>query len=286
MMERTGDDKHARDAGEDLVLDDQHLVVIERLGYGVGKLSLNNPPLNLVTLELTQQLMESLDELERDDSVRVVVVTGAGDKAFCVGSDIKEFPAVRDRVVEKKLAKENEAFDRLEFLSKPVIAAIEGMAYGGGCEISMACDLRIMADGAKIGLPEIKLGVVPGSGGLFRLPRLVGPARAMELMYLGKFLNAHEAERIGLVNEVVPAGEAVSRAVDLGQEIARSPKAGLAAIKQAVRESRVLSHDAALQLTLQLSEQLFKTTDCEEGIEAFFQKREPKFEGAPDKEAP
>jgi enoyl-CoA hydratase len=269
MMERTGDDKHARDAGEDLVLDDQHLVVIERLGYGVGKLSLNNPPLNLVTLELTQQLMESLDELERDDSVRVVVVTGAGDKAFCVGSDIKEFPAVRDRVVEKKLAKENEAFDRLEFLSKPVIAAIEGMAYGGGCEISMTCDLRIMADDAKIGLPEIKLGVVPGSGGLFRLPRLVGPARAMELMYLGKFLNAHEAERIGL-----------------GQEIARSPKAGLAAIKQAVRESRVLSHDAALQLTLQLSEQLFKTTDCEEGIEAFFQKREPKFEGAPDKEAP
>ena len=225
---------------------------------------------------------EALDELEQDGSVRVVIVTGAGDKAFCVGSDIKEFPAVRDQVVDKKLAKENEAFDRLEFLSKPVIAAIEGMAYGGGCEMSMACDLRIVADDAKIGLPEIKLGVVPGSGGLFRLPRLVGNARAMELMFLGKFIDAHEAERIGLVNEVVPAGEAVSRAEDLAREIARRPRAALAAIKRAVRESRAQSHDAAIQLTLDLSEQLFKTGDCEEGVEAFFQKREPRFEGVPD----
>jgi len=235
-----------------------------------------------VTLEMTRQLTEALDALEQDDAVRVVVVTGAGSKAFCVGSDIKEFPAVRDRVVEKKLAGENEAFDRLEFLSKPVIAAIEGMAYGGGCEISMACDIRVMAEDGKIGLPEIKLGVVPGSGGLFRLPKLVGNARAMELMYLGKFIDAHEAERIGLVNEVVSSGEAVSRSIDLAGEIAQRPKAALAAIKRAVRESSVMSHDAALQLTLELSEQLFQTVDCEEGVQAFFEKREPRFEGVAD----
>lgn len=260
-------------------------VLVDRLGSGIAKLVLNNPPLNLVTLELTRRLTEALDELEQDGSVRAVVVTGAGDRAFCAGSDIKEFSAVRDQVVEKKLAKENEAFDRFEFLSKPVIAAVEGMAYGGGCEIAMACDVRIMAENATIGLPEIRLGVVPGSGGLFRLPRLVGPGRAMELMYLGKFISANEAERIGLVNEVVPAGEALSRATDLAREIARQPRAAISAIKRAVRESTVLPHDAAVGLTLELSDHLFKTEDCREGIEAFFEKREPRFEGVPDGDA-
>lgn len=257
------------------------MIVLEHAASGVAKLVLNNPPLNLVTLEMTRQLAQALDEIENDDSIRAVVLTGAGEKAFCVGSDIKEFPAVRDRVVEKKLAKENEAFDRLEFLSKPVIAAIEGMAYGGGCEISLACDLRVMAEDAKIGLPEVRLGVVPGSGGLFRLPKLVGPARAMELMYLGKFINAGEAERIGLINEVAPAGETVSRAVEMATKIAAQPKAALTAIKQAVRKSIALSHEEAVRMTLELSEALFRTDDCEEGIEAFFQKREPRFEGAP-----
>ena len=147
-------------------------------------MTLNNPPLNLVTLEMTERLIEALDELERDEAVRAVVVTGAGRKAFCAGSDVKEFADVSDRVVEKKLARENEAFGKLESLSKPTVAAIEGLAYGGGCEISMACDLRVTGEGAKFALPEVKLGVVPGSGGLFRLPELVGPARAMQLMYL------------------------------------------------------------------------------------------------------
>ena len=257
------------------------LVLVERLEHTVAKLTLNNPPLNLVTLELTRQLAEALNELEEDDSVRAVVVTGAGDKAFCVGSDVTEFPAVRDRVVDKKLAQENETFDKLEFLSKPVVAAIEGMAYGGGCEISMACDLRVMAEDAKIGLPEVKLGVVPGSGGLFRLPRLVGPGKALELMFYGKPINAHGAERIGLVNEVVPPGEALSYAVDLAGELAKQPREAVASIKRAVRESMSLSHGAAVQLTLELSDRVFKTDDCAEGIEAFLQKREPRFAGAP-----
>ena len=169
---------------------ESRLVLVERLAGGVAKLTLNNPPLNLVTLGMTRQLIEALQELERDEAVRAVVVTGAGDRAFCAGSDVKEFAAVRDRVVEKKLARENEAFGRFESLSKPVIAAIEGLAYGGGCEISMACDLRITGQGAKFALPEVRLGVVPGSGGLFRLPELVGPARAMKLMYLGQPIDA------------------------------------------------------------------------------------------------
>src|ERR671921_2221414 len=261
---------------------ESRLVLVERLEEGVAKLTLNNPPLNLVTLEMTRQLIEALQELERDEAVRAIVVTGAGDKAFCAGSDVKEFAAVRDRVVEKKLARENEAFSGFETLSRPVIAAIEGLAYGGGCEISMACDLRIAGEGAKFALPEVRLGVVPGSGGLFRLPELVGPARAMQLMYLGEPIDAREAERLGLINEVVPDGEALPRALDLARSISRRPKEAVLAIKRGVRESLHSSREDSVRLTLKLSDHAFRTEDCAEGIRAFFEKREPRFEGAPE----
>jgi enoyl-CoA hydratase len=257
-------------------------VLVEQAGEGVAKLTLNNPPLNLVTLGMTEWLIETLDELERDDTVRAIVLTGAGDKAFCAGSDIKEFAEVRDMVVEKKLARENEAFGRFESLSKPTVAAIEGLAYGGGCEISMACDLRIAGAGAKFALPEVRLGVVPGSGGLFRLPELVGPARAMELMYLGEPIDAREADRIGLVNEVVADGEALSRAIDVAGSISSKPKEALAAVKRGVRESLRADREDSVRLTLELSDHVFKTDDCAEGIRAFFEKREPRFAGAPE----
>jgi enoyl-CoA hydratase len=260
---------------------ESRLVLVERLAGSVAKLTLNNPPLNLVTLEMTEQLIEALEELEADEAVRALVVTGAGEKAFCAGSDVKEFADVRDRVVEKKLARENEAFGKFESLSKPVIVAIEGLAYGGGCEISMACDLRITGQGAKFALPEVRLGVVPGSGGLFRLPELVGPARAMELMYLGEPIDAREAARLGLVNEVVPEGEALSRALDVARSISRQPREAVAAIKRGVRESLHSSREDSVRLTLELSDHLFTTEDCAEGIRAFFEKREPRFEGAP-----
>jgi enoyl-CoA hydratase/carnithine racemase len=257
------------------------LVLVERLAAGVAKLTLNNPPLNLVTLEMTEQLMDALEELEGDEAVRAIVVTGAGDRAFCAGSDVKEFADVRDRVVEKKLARENEAFGRFESLSKPTVAAIEGLAYGGGCEISMACDLRITGEGARFALPEVRIGVVPGSGGLFRLPELVGPARAMELMYLGESIDASEAERLGLVNEVVPDGEALPRALDVARSISRQPKEAVVAIKRGVRESLHSSREDSVRLTLELSDHLFRTEDCAEGILAFFEKRKPRFAGAP-----
>ncbi|MGH3146830.1 MAG: enoyl-CoA hydratase/isomerase family protein, partial [Rubrobacter sp.] len=183
-------------------------------------------------------------------------------------------------VVEKKLARENEAFGSLESMPKPVVAAIEGLAYGGGCEISLACDLRIIGEGARVALPEVKLGVVPGSGGLFRLPELVGPARAMQLMYLGEPITAGEAERIGLVNEVVPDGDALPRAIDVARAISRQPREAVAAIKRGVRGSAGLSRETAVGLTLELSDRVFKTEDCAEGIAAFFDKREPRFEGS------
>jgi enoyl-CoA hydratase len=183
--------------------------------------------------------------------------------------------------VEQKLAQENEAFGGFESLSKPAIAAIEGLAYGGGCEISMACDMRVIAEGARVALPEVKLGVVPGSGGLFRLPELVGPARAMQLMYLGDPIGAREAKEIGLVNEVVPEGEALSRALDIARRVSRQPKEAVAAIKRGVRQATRLNHSQSVRLTLELSDHVFKTEDCAEGIRAFFEKREPRFAGAP-----
>ena len=256
---------------------DKKLIIVEYAESGVAKLILNNPPLNLNSMEMTRQLGNALSELEADDSVRAVVITGSGEKAFCAGSDVKEFPRIMDNFVGKKLRRENEVFDSVETLSKPVIAAIEGIALGGGCELAMACDIRIMAENAKIGLPEINLGVFGGSGGLFRTPKLVGTSQAMELMFLGKFISAQEAERIGLVNHVSPAGESVQMAVSLAEKIACQPFEAIKAIKKGVRECIRLSHEEALELNFNLTDHVFNTDDCKEGVSAFLEKRKPKF---------
>jgi enoyl-CoA hydratase len=253
------------------------LVGVERLENGIAVLTLNNPPLNLITLEMTRQMIETLIALDPDDQIRAIVIKGSGNRAFSAGADIKEFMAVRDDVIEKKLKKENEAWSRIEHFSKPVIAAIEGMAYGGGCEIALACDLRVMSESSKIGLPEINLGVIPGAGGVFRLPKLVGTAKALELQILGDFLDAQEALRIGLVNYVAPEGGAEALAVSIAARFAGQPLEAVKAIKKSVRESWYQSHDQSVQMTLDLSEMLFRTPDCEEGVRAFKEKRKPVF---------
>lgn len=253
------------------------LVEVEKREDGVAVILLNNPPLNLISLEVSRQLIEALADLDRDSSVRAVVIAGQGDKAFCAGADIKEFVKVRDQVIEKKLKQENEAMDRIAFLSKPVIAAIEGVALGGGSEICLACDLRVMSETAKIGFPEINLGVFPGSGGLFRLPGLVGPSKAIELMSLGSVVNASEAFATGLVNRVVPKGTAYQAACEMAEQIAQKSAAAIQAIKKGVRRSQYLPHDEMLRINLEFSDVVFNTKDCEEGIAAFFEKRKPGF---------
>lgn len=189
---------------------ENNLILVEKPADKVALITLNNPPLNLVTLELSRELKETLFRLEQDDEVRVVVLTGSGEKAFCVGSDVKEFPQVWDDVIGKKLQKENEVFNAIEFLDKPVIAAMEGNVCGGGYEMAMACDLRILSESGRIAQPEINLGVFPGSGGIFRLPKLVGASKAMEMMFLGEFIDAEDCLRLGLVNRLAPAGKTVS----------------------------------------------------------------------------
>jgi enoyl-CoA hydratase/carnithine racemase len=172
----------------------------------VAHLELVNPPLNLVTRELTEQLRDALGRLRAADEVRAVVVTGRGDRAFCAGSHIGEFEGLRGRVAEGKLLLEKLVYRQLAQLPMPTIAAIEGDALGGGLELALCCDLRVASSRARLGMPEVRLAVLPGSGGTQRLPRLVGPARAKELILTGRIINSDEAERIGLVNQVVPAG--------------------------------------------------------------------------------
>lgn len=254
------------------------MIRLEKTDKRVGVLYLDNPPLNILTMEMTRRLIDLSDEIESDDTIRTVIVTGSGTKAFCVGADIKEFVAVRDQVIEKKLKKENDALSKLESLSKPVIAALNGITLGGGCEIALACDMRIMADDARIGLPEIRLGVFPGSGGIYRLPQIVGLSKALEMMYTGDPITAGEAYRIGLVNEVVQRDLVFDTAMRLAEKIAGQPRLSLSAIKQGVRKSLELSQREAIQYNLELSDLVFKSRDCDEGVRAFFEKRAPEFE--------
>lgn len=172
-------------------------VIIE--AGGVTTIRLNNPPLNLISKEVTEALGRSLEELERNSSVRAVVLTGTGTRAFSAGSDVKEFPDLAGRVGEGKLLEENAVYDRLAGLPMPTVAAIEGDALGGGLELALCCDLRVASAVARLGLPELRLGVMPGSGGTQRLPRLIGLARAKELILLGELVDPETALTYGIV---------------------------------------------------------------------------------------
>ncbi len=243
----------------------------------VAVLALNNPPLNLITLQMSSELRDTLHKIENDPNVKVVVIKGRGNKAFSAGADIKEFPEVWDDVIGKKLMNENLAIDDIELLEKPVIASIEGNALGGGCEIAMACDIRVIGESSKIGCPEINLGVFPGSGGLYRLARLVGIAKAYEMLYLGEIISAAQALEIGLVNKITEDGKAEEEAIYLAKRIAEKPTAAIKLIKRGVRELWQKETENIFRKNLEFSKEIFKTKDCAEGVDAFINKREPQF---------
>lgn len=243
----------------------------------VALVTINNPPLNILTLELSAQMRDTLHRLEEDGSVRVIVLRGSGEKAFCAGADIKEFPQVWDDVIGKKLLNENLAVDAIELLDKPVIAALEGNTLGGGCEIAMAADIRIMSESGRIGLPEINLGVFPGSGGLFRLARYVGIAKAYEMLYTGRIIDAKEAFSIGLVNHVVPERQTQAAAMEMARTIADKPFEAVKLIKRGVRELWQKTTEENFRPNLEFSRTVFKTPDCAEGVDAFIHKRTPQF---------
>jgi enoyl-CoA hydratase len=247
----------------------------------VAHLELVNPPLNLVTEELLKELDAAITTLASASpgDVRAVVVSGRGDRAFSAGSHVGEFETQRGPGGRERHAFESGVARRLAELPMPTIAAIEGNALGGGLELALCCDLRIASDRARLGLPEVRLAVTPGAGGTQRLPRVVGSARARELILTGRVLTAAEAERIGLVHEVVPAGEAVARATAIGEEIAARGPLAVRAAKRLIGLASELDIDAGLAAELDASVRLFASDDMLEGAAAFFEKRDPEYHG-------
>ncbi len=248
----------------------------------VTLLELDNPPLNLVDGKLTRALGAALDELAADEGVRAVVLAGAGERAFCAGSDVKEFEGLAGRVAEGKLLLEKLVYRQLAGLPLPSIAAIDGDALGGGLELALCCDLRVAGADARLGMPEVRLGVIPGSGGTQRLPRIIGPARAKQMMFAGELMSAAEAERIGLVNELAPPGEARARALQLAGVIAERGPRAVREVKRLVDLSADLDLDAGLAAELDASERIYRHPDMLEGARAFLGKRAPSFRDAPN----
>jgi enoyl-CoA hydratase/carnithine racemase len=247
----------------------------------VAQLELVNPPLNLVTQALLDELETALAVLTAADpgDVRAVVVSGRGDRSFSAGSHVGEFEAQRGPGGHERHAQEERVGTALATLPMPTIAAIEGNALGGGLELALACDLRIASERAKLGLPEVRLAVTPGTGGTQRLPRVVGPARAKELILTGRVLSAAEAERIGLVTEVVPAGRAVARATEIGEEIAVLGPLAVREAKRLIDLAWDRDLETGLAAELETSGRIFATDDLLEGARAFLDKRPPEYRG-------
>lgn len=247
----------------------------------VARLTLANPPLNLVTEQLLGELDTALATLAAADpgEVRAVVVTGEGERAFSAGSHVGEFEAQRGPGGRARHELEQGTATRLADLPMPTIAAIEGNALGGGLELALCCDLRIASQRARLGLPEVRLAVTPGAGGTQRLPRVVGTAWARQLILTGAILTAPQAERIGLVHEVVPAGQAVTRATEIATEIAQRGPLAVREAKRLVALASETELTTGLAAELDASQRIFATDDLLEGARSFFDKRDPDYRG-------
>jgi enoyl-CoA hydratase len=245
----------------------------------VATVTVNRPDKrNALNAPTRQAFIEALDALERDDSVRAVIVTGAGDKAFIAGADIAEFEGRRP-VDQFRVMRERSVYDVADAFPKPIIAAINGFCLGGGCELAMACDIRLAADTAKLGQPEVNLGILPGGGGTQRLPRLVGLGAAYRLLYTGDLIDATEALRIGLVDAVVPVSDLMPQARALAEKIAAKSPVALRLIKEAVRASVRTPLDEGVRHEATLFGLAFSSEDKAEGVAAFLAKRAPEFTG-------
>ena len=254
------------------------LVRLDKYG-NAAVVTLDNPPVNVLTRAAVDALADALIRVEADEEAVAVVLTGAGERAFAAGADIKEMPGALGRPgVALEMARAlHDLMNRLDHLPKPTIAALRGFAFGGGLELALACDVRIADSTAAFGLTEIRLGILPGAGGTQRLPRLIGEARAKQMMFTGEPVDAALAERWGLVNAVVEAGRALPAALELAQTIAARSLPALARIKAAVDGGADMPLPEALQLEARLFDEVFQTDDSREGITAFIEKRTARF---------
>ena len=251
-----------------------HDVIREERDGVVATLTIDHPPANAISSDVVAGLAEGLERAEADQSCRALVITGAGPKFFSAGADITQFAAG-----DGSLGAAIDLTLRLERSRLPIIAAVNGVAFGGGCELSLACDVRIAARSARFGQPEIKLGIMPGWGGTQRLPRLIGRSRATELLLTGDPIDADAALQLGLVSEVVEDGGLAEAASRWAQLLGSRAPLALAAIKRAMNEGQHLAIADALALEQREFAALFSTEDAAEGVSAFMQKRQAVWKG-------
>ena len=247
---------------------------------GIGYVTVNRPEkLNALNQKTMDELRECFEGIERDDEVRAVILTGAGEKAFVGGADINEL-AVQTPVEGKETSvRGQKILDLIEHLGKPVIAAINGYALGGGCELALACTIRIASENARLGQPEVKLGIIPGYAGTQRLPRLIGKGRALEMVLSGDPISAAEAYRIGLVNQVVPAQDLIATAEKLAQKILANAPLAVKFALEAVNHGLEMTEAEGQFLEANLFGLCCTTADMKEGTRAFLEKRPARFTG-------
>jgi len=247
---------------------------------GVATITFNRPKaLNAMNSETMGELLEALNQCKKDDSIKAIILTGSGDKAFVAGADISEMQNLRPKEALAFMELGHETLRALETLPKPSIAAINGFALGGGMEISMACDMRFASETARFGQPEILIGLIPGWGGTQRISRLVGLGRAKELVMGGGQMDAKRAYEIGLVNQLFPADQLLDTTKKFAKRLAGMPGFAIKMAKHAMNFGYDLSLDNANRLEMECCAQCFSTDDQKEGMKAFLEKRKPNFQG-------
>jgi enoyl-CoA hydratase len=255
-------------------------VTTERHG-AIALVTIDNPPMNALSTALLDELEEEVDALDGDDDIRAIVLRGAGERAFVAGADIKEFPALREsasgdggsaRGIQK-------LGHRMDASRTPFVAAIRGFCLGGGLELAMCCDVRVCSDDARLGQPEIKLGLIPGGGGTQRLPRLVGAGRAMLLNLTGEFIDAETAHAWGLVEKVLPAADVEGAALEVAGQIAAQSPHAVAVLRELARTTRDLPLEEGLRREADGFVRCLRSEDGAEGVAAFIEKRTPSFTG-------
>ncbi|MFY9258088.1 MAG: enoyl-CoA hydratase-related protein [Dethiobacteria bacterium] len=241
--------------------------------------TINHPPVNALNSQVMELLEQSFDELVADESIGAVIITGAGEKAFVAGADINEFTSLSSTNGEQLSRRGQLIFQKIEDFPAPVIAAVNGFALGGGLELTLCCDIRVMAENARVGLPEVTLGIFPGYGGTQRLPRTVAPGKAKELIYTGDMIDAAEAYRIGLADRLVPPGEALPEARKIAKKILERGPIAIRLAKQAVNRGLSQPVSEGFKTEALLFGLLCDTEDQKEGAAAFLEKRPPVFKG-------
>jgi enoyl-CoA hydratase/carnithine racemase len=254
-----------------------------RMDGRVAILTLDHPPVNALSQQLLEELESEYDRLDRDDDVRAIILGGEGEKAFVAGADITEFPALREQVEEAAAGGSARGIQklaaRMDAGRTPVIAAIHGYCLGGGLELAMACDIRIAAENAQLGQPEIKLGLIPGGGGTQRLPRLIGHGRALLLNLSGDPISGAQAYEWGLVEKAVPQEKLLETALELARTLAQRSPFAMGVIKELAAETRDLPLSEGMRREAQGFMRCISSEDGAEGVVAFLEKRQPEFTG-------